>query len=247
MYLNPDLIPKSIFDEDFNEAHIGWCSIENINRLYDLDRGTVYVPKNGSLKYIPLSRRTRLELLLSDNPKRDWIKHLETHKPAFQTEIHRSVIIGEGTKWDDGLIVEENVIIGANCSLNFDGFGYEDGKLIPHRGRVVVKAGARIGNNVCIDRAVIGDTVIGPNVKIDNLVHIAHGVKIGEGSYIIAGAVICGSVIIGKNVWVAPNSSIRQHLVIGDNAKIGLGSVVVKNVPANKTVCGNPAKELKRE
>jgi len=247
MYIDTNLIPKSIFEKDFNETNIGWCSSENVGRLYNMDRGTVLVPMDGNLKYIGLARRTRLELIRVENPKKEFIKLLDIYNPKFQTEIHESAIIGEGTTWGDGLIVEENVVIGSNCSLNFDGFGYEDGYLIPHKGRVVIKSGTRIGNNVCIDRAVIGDTLIGNNVKIDNLVHIAHGVKIGEGSYIIAGTVICGSVVIGKNVWVAPNVSIRQHLVIGDNAKIGLGSVVVKNVLANKIVCGNPAKDLKQE
>lgn len=237
------LIPKSIFDSDFNETNVGWCSDKYFDQLFEIKAGTVYVPKKtGDLKYIPLIRQTKINFKFVEDPKGEWIKHLHDFKPQHQTEIHKSAIIGEGTTWGDGLIVEENVIIGANCSLNFDGFGYHNGNHIPHKGRVIIKSGTRIHNNVCIDRAVIGDTVIGHNCRIDNHVHIAHNVKVGDGSFIIAGAVICGSVNIGKNVWVAPNSSIREHLTIGDNAIIGLGSVVTKEVKPNQTVMGNPAK-----
>ncbi len=230
MYINPDLIPKSIFDEDFNETNIGWCSLSNIHRLFDMDKGTVFVPKDGNLKYIAVARRTRLDLIPVDDPKMCFIDVLERTPDVDVT-----------------IVASKTAIIGEYTSIGNDGFGFYKGKRVPHRGNVLIGAGVEIGNNTCIDRAVVGSTIIGENVKIDNLVHIAHGVKIGKGSVIVAGAVICGSVIIGENVWVGANACIRQHLTIGDNAVIGMGSVVVKNVAANKTVCGNPAKELKRE
>ena len=200
MTTNHNLIPKSIFDEDFNELNVGWSSASNINRLYNLDKGTVYVPKDGDLKYIGLIRRTRLELLIVDDPKAEFIKHLQTYIPEFMPQQAGDTIVGSGTSIHKDVIIEPNVIIGHNCSIGYDGFGYYNGKHIPHRGRVIIKSGARIGSNVCIDRATIGETVIGEDVKIDNLVHIAHGVKIGSGSHIIAGAVICGSVILSKNI-----------------------------------------------
>jgi UDP-3-O-[3-hydroxymyristoyl] glucosamine N-acyltransferase len=93
----------------------------------------------------------------------------------------------------------------------------------------------------------MGSTIIGEHVKIDNLVHIAHGVEIGRNSLIIANAMIAGSVKIGENVWVAPSASVRQKLEIGDDSMIGLGSVVVKNVNTNTIVAGNPAKEFPKK
>lgn len=230
MTINGDLIPKSIFDNDFGAAHIGWCSAENIPRLFELDRGTVFVPKDGNLKYIAIARRTRLDLIPVDDPKECFINILEKTPDVDVTHIQNG----------------SNIEIGDYCAIGSDGFGFYKGKRVPHRGRVVINSGVKIGNNTCIDRAVIGDTVIGEGVKIDNLVHIAHGVKIGKGSIIVAGAVICGSVTIGENVWVGANACIRQHLTIGDNAVIGMGAVVVKNVKKGQTVVGNPAKELSK-
>ena len=90
----------------------------------------------------------------------------------------------------------------------------------------------------------IGSTIIEREVKIDNLVHIAHGVHIESNSLIIAHAMIAGSVKIGKNTWVAPCSAIKQKVSIGDNVIIGLGSVVLKDVQNNEVVVGVPAKNI---
>ena len=76
------------------------------------------------------------------------------------------------------------------------------------------------------------------------MVHIAHGVQVGENSLIIANAMVAGSVKIGKNVWVAPSSSIRQKLSIEDDSIVGMGSVVVKKVEAGDIVAGVPAKKV---
>ncbi len=92
----------------------------------------------------------------------------------------------------------------------------EEGKysIIPHMGNVVIKNQVEIGNNTCIDRAVLGSTIINENVKIDNLVHISHGVSLGANSLIIANTMIAGSSIIGENVWVSPSSSILNKKVL---------------------------------
>jgi UDP-3-O-[3-hydroxymyristoyl] glucosamine N-acyltransferase len=148
-----------------------------------------------------------------------------------------------------GTIIGKKVKIGANNTIGGVGFGYEkddDGQyvVIPHIGNVVIEDGVEIGNNTAIDRAVLGSTFIRRNAKIDNLVHIAHGVEIGENSLIIANAMIAGSVTVGKNVWVAPSVSVLNKKKVGDNALIGMGAIVLKDVEAGKTVVGNPAKEL---
>lgn len=165
------------------------------------------------------------------------------------TIIGNNVIIGSNTVIKHGTLIGDNVKIGSNNTIGGIGFGYEpddDGnyELIPHIGNVVLEEGVEIGNNTCIDRAVLGSTLLSKNVKVDNLVHIAHGVQVGENSLVIANAMVAGSVSIGKNVWVAPSSSIRQKLTIEDNATIGMGSVVVKNVCQFDVVAGVPAKKI---
>lgn len=77
------------------------------------------------------------------------------------------------------------------------------------------------------------------NVKVDNLVHVAHGVQIGENSLVIAHAIIGGSCKIGKIVGLPPNASIINKIEIGDNVIVGLGAVVLKSVGAKLTVVGN--------
>ena len=130
-----------------------------------------------------------------------------------------------------------------------DGFGYahaEDGSLvkIPHRGNVVIEKDVTIGACVCIDRAVVGSTVIGEGSKIDNLVHIAHGVKIGKHCLIVAGAVIGGSSVIGDRCFIGINASIKNKVRIGNDVVVGMGAVVTKDVPDGVTVVGNPARIL---
>jgi UDP-3-O-[3-hydroxymyristoyl] glucosamine N-acyltransferase len=164
--------------------------------------------------------------------------------------IGKNVSIGHNSVIGYNTIIEDNVIIGSNNTIGGIGFGYEktaDGnyEMIPHIGNVHICASAEIGNNTAIDRAVIGSTRIGPNAKIDNLVHIAHGVKIGANSLIIAHAMIAGSVEIGENVWVSPAASVLQKIKVGNNALIGMGSVVLKDVPENKIVVGAPAKIIR--
>jgi UDP-3-O-[3-hydroxymyristoyl] glucosamine N-acyltransferase len=145
--------------------------------------------------------------------------------------------------------LEADVSIGCNCTIGGAGFGYEKNKdgmqeLMPHLGGVFIQHHAEIGNNTCIDRAVMGDTVIGAHVKIDNLVHIAHGVTIGENTLVIAHAMIGGSTSIGKNVWIAPAASLINKTGVGDDAVVGMGAVVIRPVDPGQVVAGNPAKPL---
>ncbi|MGZ4117637.1 MAG: DapH/DapD/GlmU-related protein [Bacteroidia bacterium] len=165
-------------------------------------------------------------------------------------EIGEETIIGHNTVILKGTIIGKKVKIGANNTIGGVGFGYEketDGSysLIHHIGNVVIEDNVDIGNNTTIDRAVLGSTWIKNNVKIDNLVHIAHGVEIGENSLVIANSMIAGSVKIGKNSWIAPSASVLNKKTIGDNAVVGMGAVVLKDVPSEDIVAGNPAKSLK--
>jgi len=188
--------------------------------------------------------------------------------------IHPSAKIGNHVFIGDFTVIEKNCVIGDNTSVGYNntilanttignhvkigsnntiggvGFGYEKDEngnyeVLPHLGNVVIHDKVEIGNNTCIDRAVLGSTVLHENVKVDNLVHIAHGVIIRENSLIIAHAMIGGSTEIGKNVWVAPGALIINKGKVEDDSLIGMGAVVVKKVEKNTIVAGNPAKFLK--
>jgi UDP-3-O-[3-hydroxymyristoyl] glucosamine N-acyltransferase len=164
--------------------------------------------------------------------------------------IGNNTTIGHNTVIKKGTIISSDVIIGSNTVIGGVGFGYEKDEtgayvFIPHIGNVVIKDKVEIGNNTCIDRAVLGSTMIERNVKIDNLVHIAHGVFIDENALIIANAMIAGSVKIGKNAWIAPSASILNQKTIGENVVVGLGAIVVKDVADNAVVVGNPARDIK--
>lgn len=170
--------------------------------------------------------------------------------------IEKNCVLGDEVEVGPNTVIKNTVIgnrvkIGANNTVGGVGFGYEkneDGKydLIPHIGNVVIEDNVEIGNNTAIDRAVLGSTLIRRNAKIDNLVHIAHGVTIGENSLIIANAMIAGSAQVGTNVWVSPSASVLNKLQVGNDSVIGMGAVVLKDVAPNQTIVGNPGKELKR-
>jgi UDP-3-O-[3-hydroxymyristoyl] glucosamine N-acyltransferase len=166
--------------------------------------------------------------------------------------IGTHVIIQHNTVIKANTVIGNNVTIGSNCTIGGVGFGYEKNEagqyvLIPHIGNVLLEDNVEIGNNVCIDRAVLESTILHKNVKVDNLVHIAHGVEIGANSLIIANAMIAGSVKIGENTWIAPSSSIIQKTTIGDDVIVGLGSVVLKNVEDGSVVAGVPARKIEKK
>lgn len=145
--------------------------------------------------------------------------------------------------------VERGATIGANASIGLDGFGFErdaDGSLMrfPHVGRVRICAGASVGSNTCIDRGALGETVIGPGAKVDNLVHVAHNVQVGAGALVIAHAMLGGSATVGEKAWIAPSASVMNQVAVGDAAVVGMGAVVIRPVEAGTTVAGNPARPL---
>ncbi|MBL7799294.1 MAG: UDP-3-O-(3-hydroxymyristoyl)glucosamine N-acyltransferase [Chitinophagales bacterium] len=155
---------------------------------------------------------------------------------GHHTVIHRNTVIGQ------------NVTIGTHNTIGGVGFGYTKNSSgqysrFAHLGNVVLESNVTIHNNTCIDRAVMGSTIISEGAKIDNLVHIAHGVVIGKNTLVIANSMIAGSTKIGENCWVAPSVSILNKLNIAEGSTIGMGAVVLKDVPANSVVFGNPARK----
>lgn len=158
--------------------------------------------------------------------------------------IHTNVSIREGTIIGDRVIIHNGAVIGS------DGFGnYLDKglwKKIPQVGIVVIGNDAEIGANVTIDRARFGKTVIGDNVKIDNLIQIAHNCKIGRNTAMASGVGISGSTEIGANCLLGGQSGYVGHIKVGDNCVVGAQAAVLKDIPAGSFVSGYPAMPHKK-
>lgn len=169
--------------------------------------------------------------------------------------IADNVIIGDDTKIEPHVVVHRNVRIGRRCTVKAgaviggEGFGYSKRDRtyhkVSHYGTVVVGDDVDIGNNTCIDRGTIDDTVIEDGVKIDNLCHIAHNARIGRASCIVANSTICGSVSIGREAYIAPNSVIMNQMQVEDGALLGMGAGVIGNVKKNTVNVGFPAKVIR--
>jgi UDP-3-O-[3-hydroxymyristoyl] glucosamine N-acyltransferase len=113
---------------------------------------------------------------------------------------------------------------------------------IPQLGKVVVEDGVEIGANTAIDRAALEVTLIGAGTKIDNLVHIAHNVKIGRNCLIIAQAGIAGSTVIGNGAIIAGQAGISDHVTIGDNTVIMAKTGVMSDIGPNQIMFGHTAR-----
>ena len=176
-------------------------------------------------------------------------------------KIGSSTFIGEGTILGDNCELKanvsvynntnigSNVIIHSGTTIGSDGFGFVtvDGihEKIPQTGNVVIKNDVEIGSNCSVDRGTIGSTVISEMTKIDNLVHIAHNVKIGKGCLITAGFAVAGSTEIGDFCTFAGQVGVAPHLKIGNNSTVASKSGVTKSLKGKRVYAGFPARDIK--
>lgn len=146
----------------------------------------------------------------------------------------------------DGCTVGNRVILHAGVVIGADGFGFaphnERYYKIPQIGTVRIDDDVEIGANSCVDRAAFGVTVVGKGTKIDNLVQVAHNVRIGEHTVIASQVGISGSTTIGNWVRLGGQAGLGGHITIGDGASAGGQAGVTKDVPPGETVSGYPAK-----
>ncbi len=146
--------------------------------------------------------------------------------------------------------VGKNSIVHFNSVLGSDGFGYAPHKngytKIEQLGKLIVGDNVEIGAGCTIDRGAIENTEIHDGVKLDNLVHIAHNVILGENAAIAASCAIAGSTIIGKNLQMGGLSGILGHLKIADDVLIGAHTLITKSINKPGNYVGiMPAQEHK--
>jgi UDP-3-O-[3-hydroxymyristoyl] glucosamine N-acyltransferase len=175
--------------------------------------------------------------------------------------FHNTVLDDDVTVGNDCLIfsnvsirekceIGNRVIIHPGAVVGSDGFGFDpDDKGVFHKiyqiGNVIIEDDVELGANTCIDRASTGSTVIKKGVKIDNLVHVAHNVVIGENTAIAAQAGISGSTKVGQNCLIAGQVGIVGHIEIADRVTLIAQSGVSKGIPKSGTYFGAPAKEMR--
>lgn len=175
-------------------------------------------------------------------------------KIGDRVTIHPGAYIGRGSTVDDDTVVHPNVSIGPDIRvgkrviihsgtvIGCDGFGFvtDSGKhhKIPQVGGVVIEDDVEIGGNCTIDRATIGNTVIKQGTKLDNQVHVAHNVTIGEHCLIAGQVGIAGSSTLGKYVVFGGQVGVSDHTVVGDKVMAGGKSVIAKDVAPGQIIAG---------
>ncbi len=159
--------------------------------------------------------------------------------------LYPHVVVYPGTRIGRRVNIHAGSVIGA------DGFGYnpsESGhQKVPHIGGVIIGDDVEIGSCVTIDRARTGFTEIGAGTKIDNLVHVAHNVRIGRNCIIIAQVGISGSCVIGDGVLLAGQVGIKNHVKVGDGAQVAARAGLISDIPPGAKIAGYPARPYGEE
>ncbi|MBR6273011.1 MAG: UDP-3-O-(3-hydroxymyristoyl)glucosamine N-acyltransferase [Bacteroidales bacterium] len=175
-----------------------------------------------------------------------------------QVYVGDGCVVGDGTTLYPGVKLYRNTVVGKRCILHAgavigaDGFGFapqEDGhyEKIPQVGNVLIDDDVEIGANTTIDRSTMGSTRIHKGVKLDNLVHLAHNVEVGENSALAAQVGVSGSTHLGKNCVVGGQSGFVGHLHIADGSKFGGQCGVMGDIKVeNQEFMGTPIQPLRQ-
>ena len=157
---------------------------------------------------------------------------------------HAHAVVRENCRIGNNVLLQNGVVIGA------DGFGFaktSEGRWhkIPQPGPVVVGDDVEVQANSCIDRASVGETRIGRGVKVDNLVQVGHGAKVGEDALLCAQVGLAGSTEIGSKVILTGQVGVVGHCKVGENTIVTPQSGVANDIPARVLVSGSPAVDHK--
>jgi UDP-3-O-[3-hydroxymyristoyl] glucosamine N-acyltransferase len=153
---------------------------------------------------------------------------------------HAHAVVREGCFLGDHVTLENGAIVGS------DGFGFAKDSAgswqkIPQSGPVRIGNHVDIQANACIDRATVGTTEIADGAKIDNLVQIGHGSRVGKNTLVCAQAGLAGSSVVGANAILAGQAGVAGHCTLGDGVILTAQSGVSHDVPAGKMLSGSPA------
>lgn len=168
-------------------------------------------------------------------------------KIGDNVKIYPQVYVGDGVEVGDNTILFPGVKIYADCKIGkncivhagvvigSDGFGFSPDEnnvysKVPQIGNVLIEDNVEIGSNTTIDKATLGSTFIRKGVKLDNLIHLAHNVEVGENTAIAAQAGVAGSSKIGKNTMIGGQVGISGHIKIADKVKIVAQSGIPNNI-----------------
>lgn len=163
----------------------------------------------------------------------------------------KNVKVGNNVTVEEFVVIRENTTIGDNtiiragCKIGGQGYEFKRNDLgissVAHVGGVKIGSNVEIQYNTCVDRGVYpwDDTVVGDFCKIDNLVHIAHGVKLDKNIMVVANTGIGGRTVVKEGTWLGFGTTISNGIMVGKNASANIGSVVTKSIPDNASVTGN--------
>lgn len=192
---------------------------------------------------------------------------------GFGVVIGAGAAVGAGTAIGPGAVIGPGVQIGRDCEIGAHaviscallgdrvkilagakigepGFGVavdRGGAVdVPQLGRVILQDGVTVGANSCIDRGAFEDTVVGENTKIDNLVQVAHNVRLGRNCLLAAHTGISGSVTAEDGVAFGGRAGIADHIHIGAGAQVAAASGVMKDIPAGEMWMGSPARPIRK-
>ena len=171
--------------------------------------------------------------------------------------VHPNAVISEGVQMGDDCVIGANatvshciagdkVYIYPGCHIGQDGFGFAMSpatgpQKVPQLGRVIIGDDVEIGSSTCVDRGAMGDTVIGSGSRIDNLVQVAHNVKLGKCCVMVSQVGIAGSCSFGDFVVAGGQVGFAGHLKIGTGAQIAAQSGLMSDVPPGAVLMGSPA------
>ena len=152
---------------------------------------------------------------------------------------HAHAVVRENCVLGDNVTLENGAIVGA------DGFGFAKNEAghwekIPQSGPVRLGNRVDVQANACIDRATVGATEIGDGTKVDNLVQVGHGSRVGENTLLCAQTGLAGSSVVGNNVILAGQTGIAGHCAVGDGVILTAQSAVSHDVPPGRTISGSP-------
>ncbi len=160
------------------------------------------------------------------------------------TLMNRVVLSGP-VQIGNAVTIKDHAVIGSEGYV-FIRNEVGDPMHVPHLGGIIIGDGVWIGANTTIERAELLDTVIGKGAKIDDLVHVGGGCRVGEQAMLTAGVILGRNSVVGNDSWLAPNVSIREGIHVAERTTIGIGSVVIRDTEPDKTYVGVPARILSK-